>query len=141
MSKENNPKSKMSDSFQAAEENREAAVEDKRVEEENKELVVFFHYAEKGQLGGRAIGTQLVGGKNVERDNPLRFDENLYVTSDPKEIAFIEGHDSFNVHCFRCKDMNDAIQRRNTHSLMKQERTVTVDLNMRADGVDVITAE
>ena len=142
MSKDENRTSpKLSAGFQEVEAQREAAIEGKRIDEENKELVVYFHVARKGQLGGRSVGTQLVGGKEVTRDNPLRFDENIYVTSDPAEIAFIEGHNSFGIHCYRCADMNDANQRRAAQQATKQDRNVTVDLEIRADGRDIITAE
>lgn len=141
-SKDGNTQSKLSDGFHEVEAKREEAVEEKRIETENEKLNVYFHVAKKGQLGGRSVSTQLVGGKGVEKDNPLRFDDNVYITSDPEEIAFIEGHDSFGIHCFKCENMQDALARRATSQAIKQSgRQITVDLEIRADGIDIVTAE
>jgi hypothetical protein len=110
-------------------------VDQRKAEEANKENVIFFHMASKGQLGGWRAEERLPSGHINKREAPLRFDENLYVTGDPEEIEFIRNHPSFNVHCFECKDMNDAERRRTEQLMTKQKRSVSVDLDIRADGL------
>lgn len=135
---------KLSDGYEEAEASRGKEIEDKRIESENKTLKVFFHLAKKGQLGGRFVDIPSPDGKVLKRENPVRFEENIWISRDKAEIEFIRGHDSFGVHCFECKDMADAEGRRAIQIAAKQNRKITVDLDIQADGVDIgkgLTAE
>jgi len=131
----------LSDDYKRVEQEREHAIEEKRIEKENEKLVYYFHVAKKGQLDHWRQEERYANGALKSRDEPLRFDEHVYIARTPQEIDFIEKHDSFNIHCFRCDSADDAYRRAQEAEIAKNKRSVSVDLNIRADGIDVLTAE
>ena len=131
----------LSEDYKRVEQERENKIEEKRVEEENKELAYYFHVAKKGQIEGWKEEERYPNGQLKARPEPLRFDEHIYIARSQKEIDFIEGSSSFGIHCFRCESLQDAHIKATGAEVAKNNRKVEVTLDMRADGRNVVTAE
>jgi len=131
----------LSDDYKRVEQEREHAIEEKRIEKENEKLVYYFHVAVKGQIDHWKNEERYASGALKSRDEPIRFDDHIYIARTQEEIDFIENSSSFNIHCFRCDSAEDAHRRAAEAEIAKNKRSVSVDLNIRADGVDVLTAE
>ena len=88
----------------AAAKNREM---NRESEEKQKDMAIYWAPA-KNYQADNFKPEEWSGSRMTKRAVALKFTEHVFVTEDPKEIAFIEGLDDFKANIIiRCKEMGD----------------------------------
>jgi hypothetical protein len=69
-------------------------------------------------------------GRVIQRESPIRFEEHIYVTDRPDEIAFIEKSAAFlNHQVIKCPTMKDASDMSRAQRVAKSVRTIRESFN------------
>ena len=72
------------------------------------ETAIFFARARQYQIGN-FVREVYEGGRLVQGEEPVRFNDNILVTSDPKVARFVRKNKRFKIAIHECETMDEAL--------------------------------